>query len=93
MDAAVDEWEPDVSDVEVPEIDLDRDWILDTGRDYLTQLNAYRRHGPAHRDTEPLVLSERVCGCGCGESLAHMAVQARYLNDAHRHEASRRGRS
>ena len=81
---AVAEWEPDVSEVDVPEVDLDRDWILDTERDYLAQLNAYRQHGPAHRDTEPLVLSERLCVCGCGDSLAHMAVQARYFNQSHR---------
>lgn len=90
VDAALDEWEPDDPEVEVPEVDLDRDWILDTERDYLTQLDAYRRHGQAHRDTEPLVLTERLCGCGCGESLAHMAVQARYLSDAHAQVAARR---
>ena len=66
--------------------------ILDTTRDYFTQLDSYRRHGPAHRDTEPLVLRERLCACGCGASLAQMAVQARYLNDGHRQEASRRRR-
>ena len=90
VDDALREWEPDPVEVDVPDLDLDRDWILDTERDYLTQLNAYRRHGPAHRDTKPLVLSERVCGCGCGTSLQHMAVQARYLNDAHRSTAARR---
>ena len=89
-DDAIDGWEPEVPEIEVPEVDFDRDWILDTDRDYLTQLNAYRRHGAAHRDPEPLVLTERLCACGCGESLAHMAVQARYLNGAHRHQHRRR---
>jgi hypothetical protein len=91
VDNAIDEWEPEVSEAEVPEVDLDRDWILDTERDYWTQLNAYRRHGAAHRDPEPLVLTERLCACGCGESLAHMAVQARFLNDAHRPHFSPHG--
>lgn len=92
VDDALAEWEPDPVEVDVPDLDLDtdRDWILDTERDYLTQLNAYRQHGPAHHETKPLVVSERLCGCGCGASLAHMAVQARYLNDAHRFAASRR---
>jgi hypothetical protein len=33
--------------------------------------------------------SERVCGCGCGESIAHLASQARYLNEAHSKRAER----
>ena len=70
MSDALEEWEPERPAVGIPELDLDRDWILDTERGYLEQLNAYRRHGPAHRDTAPLVLSERLCGCGCGRSLA-----------------------
>jgi hypothetical protein len=86
---ALEEWEPEEPEVEIPEPDLDHDWILDTGRDYLEQLNAYRRHGPAHRDTNPLVLRERVCACGCGRSLAHMAVQARYYEAACRARARR----
>jgi hypothetical protein len=90
IDTAVAEWEPDPVEIDVPDLDLDRDWILDTERDYLTQLNAYRKHGPAHRDTEPLVLTERMCACGCGTSLLHKAAQARYLNDAHRMAATRR---
>ena len=36
--------------------------------------------------------SERLCGCGCGASLAHMAVQVRYLNEAHRVGCSERAR-
>jgi hypothetical protein len=88
VDDALEEWEPEEPQVEIPEPDLDRDWILNTDRDYLDQLNAYRRHGPAHHDTAPLVLSERLCRF-CGKSLAHMAVQARYCSDTCRHRARR----
>lgn len=32
----------------------------------------------------------RVCACGCGQSIAHLAGQARWLSDAHRMRAQRR---
>jgi hypothetical protein len=36
-------------------------------------------------DPEP----PRVCRCGCGESISHLAAQARYLNETHRKRAQR----
>jgi hypothetical protein len=35
-------------------------------------------------DKAPLPPAEKVCACGCGESIAHLAPQARYLSDSHR---------
>lgn len=34
--------------------------------------------------------ARRVCGCGCGESIDHLAPQARYLNETHRARAAKR---
>ncbi len=35
-----------------------RDWLLDTDREYVEQLNAYRRHEPIHRRRSQLALTE-----------------------------------
>ena len=73
-------------EVEVP--DLKRDWILDPDREYLAQLNAYRRHSATHHDSTPLQLSERRCPV-CGDPMTHRAVQARFCSDPCRQRARR----
>jgi hypothetical protein len=54
-------------------VDVDedaRDWLLNTEREYVEQLNAYRRHEPSHRHRPPLELIEPTCACGCGKPVA-----------------------
>lgn len=77
---------PEFVQPEVEAPDLHRDWILDPKRGYLEQLNAYRRHAPAHLDRTPITLSERTCQ-SCGGSMRQRAVQARFCSDACRERA------
>jgi hypothetical protein len=63
------------------DLDGDRDWLLDTDREYEEQLNAFRRHEPIHRRRPPLVLTEPTCEF-CGDPLP--PGRRRFCNEAHR---------
>lgn len=52
------------------------------------------RSGDSGSDSDssepPPAEGRRLCECGCGESIAHLAPQARFLTDTHRKRARRR---
>ena len=77
---AIEDWQPDEVEVDVPELDLERDWILDPDRDYLEQLNAYRRHGAAHRDRTPLDFAPRPPCLECGGSMDDKVARAKFCS-------------
>jgi hypothetical protein len=78
-----------------PEAEVDFgavDWLLDPDRDYLEQLEAYRRHEPEHRRRPPLgELRERRCPI-CDREIPHRKKIAIYDTDECKEEARRRRR-
>jgi hypothetical protein len=79
-DALAESFAPDLPEPPQGSVDLDgRDWLLDTERGYVEQLNAYRRHEPVHRRRPPLDLVERACAT-CGGSLAGKKAGAIYCD-------------
>lgn len=87
------DWEPEEIEVEVPELEVPEDFdpILGSDRNYEEQINAYRRHGAAHRDLRPLDFAPRTCALpGCERTMLHRSVQARYCSTAHMRQAKRK---
>ena len=83
--------EPDVEDLGLSEMD----WLLDTTRGYVEQLEAYRRHEPIHRRRPPLDLSLRPGCLECGGSMAGRPSKAKFCCDEHaaRYNDRRRSRA
>jgi hypothetical protein len=79
---------PQFEPPEFPEFVPEGDWLLDPRRSYIPQLNAYRRHRPAHQSRQPLVLVERKCP-NCGGQMHERPVQARYCSENCQRAASR----
>ncbi len=71
----------------VVDIDEDgRDWLLDTDREYVEQLNAYRRQEPIHRRRGELELVEPTCEW-CGDEIP--PGRRRFCTEAHRKQSER----
>lgn len=87
-EAIVDEYDADVPEPNVGDAPLDAiDWLLDTEREYLDQLNAYRAREPIHRRRPPLTLTRRTCAV-CGGDMTGKKAGARYCGEECRIAAS-----
>lgn len=72
----------DVPDPDVDEPDFDRiDWLFASPRDYIEQLNAYRRREPIHRRRPHINLTERDPCPTCGSDLRGRKSGARFCSD------------
>lgn len=84
-----DNYDDDLPDPDVSEIDFGAiDWLLDPDRDYVEQLDAYRRHEPVHRRRPPLgEITERRCAyVYCGGPMTHRKAIAKFCCDEHKSE-------
>jgi hypothetical protein len=92
LSAKVDHWRQaaeritDRFPIELPDPDVEDlglgsfDWLLDTDRGYIEQLNAYRRHEPIHRRRPPLEVSAREGCLICGGDMAGRPSKAKYCS-------------
>jgi vacuolar-type H+-ATPase subunit H len=78
-------------DVDGPDLDA-VDWLLDTRRDYLTQLNAYRGREPVHRRRAKIELGARPPCPECGRDMRGKKSNAKYCGDDCRVTAGHRQR-
>ena len=85
----VDAFEVELPEPEVEDLDLDGfDWLLDSKRPYIEQLNAYRRREPVHRRRPEIALVERP-GCEqCGADMRGRRPGARFCSKLCRTYAS-----
>lgn len=83
----------DLPDPDIAEIDFGAiDWLLDTDRDYLEQLEAYRRFEPEHRRRAPIGdVVERRCA-GCDGPMTHRRSNASFCSDECKYERLKRDR-
>jgi hypothetical protein len=83
-------YEVDLPGPEVSGPDLDAvEWLLDPRRDYVSQLNAYRRFEPEHRRRPRLPpITERRCVC-CGGPMSGRKTVARFCSTACKNEQLR----